>query len=173
LYNAFMSSAKKQKILGIDPGYGRIGYGLIEGSGNKWSLVDYGCIHTDPKKTISERLLDIEKMLVALVKQHKPTIGAVEELFFVKNVSTGINVAQARGVIVLTLQKAGMPIYEYTPTQIKQAITGNGRASKANVQEMTKILLKVNKKLKQDDAVDALGVALTCASAYTFESKTR
>ncbi len=157
------------RIIGIDPGYGRVGYGIIEGNKNDWKLIDYGCIHTDPKKVLVDRLIDIEFFLKKIITEYKPTIGAVEELFFSKNVTTGLQVAHARGVIITTLKKAGLTLYEYTPLQIKRSITGNGRAEKSQVQTMVQFLLHLKQKPIQDDAVDALGAALTCASGMELQ----
>lgn len=154
---------KKQRVIGIDPGYGRIGYGIIEGSSTDWKLVDYGLIETNAKKTLVDRLLDLEKLLLQIIKKYKPTIAGVEELFFHKNVKTALPVVHARGVILLTLQKNGLNIFEFKPQEIKQAMTGNGRAEKKQVQFMVQQILGLHKKLVQDDAVDALAVALTCS----------
>lgn len=156
---------KPQSILGIDPGYGRVGYGLIEKNGHNLTLIDYGCIETAAKKPFAERLLDIATLLSQLIDQYKPDAAGVEKLFFAKNKTTAIDVAQARGVILLTLQKNTIPAVECHPSEIKKAVTGHGGATKRDVQEMTKHILSLGKKPVQDDAVDALAVAIT-ASAY-------
>ena len=152
-----------QRILGIDPGYGRIGWGVIEGGGNTWKHVAHGCIETDKALPLVPRLASIQTYLQDVMAQYNPTHSAVEELFFYKNVTTGIGVAQARGVILLSLHLYNLPIVEVTPLQVKQAITGYGRAQKGQVQQMIKMLLCLPKKPLQDDAADALAVALTAS----------
>ncbi|OGH64305.1 MAG: crossover junction endodeoxyribonuclease RuvC [Candidatus Magasanikbacteria bacterium RIFCSPHIGHO2_01_FULL_41_23] len=153
-----------RRILGIDPGFGRVGVGIIEERGREWVAVYYGCIQTDPKKLFIERLLEIHNTLTKIITQHKPAFAAVEELFFYKNVTTAIQVGQARGVILLTLAQAGIVTHEFTPLEIKQTITGYGRAEKSQIQKMVRVLLHLDKKAIQDDAADALAVALTGAT---------
>jgi len=126
--------------------------------------VVYGCIETDPKRTLIERLTDISLELNRIIKKYKPDVSAVEELFFAKNVTTALSVAQARGVILLSLSQAGLPIYEYTPNEVKQTITGSGRADKQQMQRMVQMLLTLKDIPKPDDAADALAVALTCGA---------
>lgn len=146
-------------ILGIDPGYGIVGYGVIDT--NKSNMVlDYGAITTPKEDSIPKRLQEIEEGLIFLLEKYKPDVVAIEELFYFKNQTTIIPVAQARGVIVLTAQKYCGKIYEYTPLQIKQALTGNGRAEKKQVQYMVKAILGLNSIPKPDDAADALAVAI-------------
>lgn len=150
------------KILGIDPGYAIIGYGVIDTK--KSSLaVDFGVITTPKDDSISLRLHNIEKALTTLFELYKPDAVAIEELFYFKNQKTIIPVAEARGVILLTAQKFCPNIYEYTPMQIKQALTGQGRAEKAQIQFMVKNILGLKEIPKPDDAADALAVALTHA----------
>ncbi|MBU0546441.1 crossover junction endodeoxyribonuclease RuvC [Patescibacteria group bacterium] len=150
-------------ILGIDPGFGRIGYGIIEKSGVKeWKAVDYGCIETPLENDFVDRLSEIYSTLNHLIKKHKPARMAVEELFFFKNVKTAIKVGQARGVILLAGVENGLEIDEFTPLQVKQAVTGYGRAEKKQMQKMVAVILGIKKKIKSDDAADALAVAL-CA----------
>lgn len=158
-----MHAVKKQKILGIDPGYGRIGYGVIEGFGSSWTHVAHGCIETDLETIFPERLKKIKKDLCQIISLFKPDSAGIEELFFVKNVTTGMKVSEARGVIQLTLHEAGIPIICVTPLQMKQTIVGYGRAEKAQLQEMVSIQLYLKKKPTPDDAADALGVALSTA----------
>ena len=154
------------RILGIDPGFGRIGYGVIEQKkGTDWHAVTYGCITTDPKDSFVERLKDLHEELVGLIKQYKPTRLAVEELFFFKNLKTAIEVAQARGVILLTAIENSLPVDEFTPLQVKQAMTGYGRAEKGQMQKMVAVILKIKEKIKSDDAADALAVALTAGQS--------
>lgn len=158
-----MSSTNKKpiRILGIDPGFGRLGYGVIEQRGPDWVSLDYGCIETSPKKTFVERILQIHNELNVIISKYKPTRAGVEELFFYKNVTTAVQVGQARGVVLLTLCQAKIPIDEFTPLEVKQAITGYGRAEKGQIQAMVIMLLKLKVKKIQDDAADALAIALT------------
>ncbi len=146
-------------ILGIDPGYAIIGYGIIDSSKNN-ALIDYGVITTPKEDSMAIRLKSIEEGLVFLINKYKPDVVAIEELFYFKNQKTVIPVAQARGVILLTCQKLVGNIYEYTPLQIKQALTGIGRAEKNQVQFMVKSILGLKSTPKPDDAADALAVAL-------------
>ncbi len=146
-------------ILGIDPGYAIIGYGIID-TEKKDMVVDYGAITTPKEDSLPIRLEAIESSLKYLFDKFKPDVVAIEELFYFKNQKTIIQVAQARGVIVLACQKYCGNIYEYTPLQIKQALTGQGRAEKAQVQYMVKAILGLNSIPKPDDAADALAVAI-------------
>ena len=146
-------------ILGIDPGYAIVGYGVIDT--NKPNMVlDYGAITTPKEDSMPVRLEAIDQSLKYLFEKYKPDAVAIEELFYFKNQKTVIQVAQARGVIVLACQKYCGNIYEYTPLQIKQALTGQGRAEKAQVQYMVKAILGLNSIPKPDDAADALAVAI-------------
>lgn len=152
-------------ILGIDPGFATIGYGVIEKHpNNRLTPVDYGIISTPKEKPFPERLVMIKEGIDALVEKFRPDAVAVEELFFNTNITTGINVAHARGVILLAVQLAEIPLYEYTPLQAKLTLTGNGRAEKAQVQFMTQCLLKLSKPPRPDDAADALAIAITHAN---------
>ncbi len=149
------------RILGIDPGYGRIGYGVIEGSRNTWVHIAHGCIETDKEATFPERLHELKQDVLHIIDTYKPDKAGIEELFFAKNVTTGMKVSEARGVIQLTLHTAGISIIDVSPLQMKQAIVGYGRAEKAQLQEMIRIQLNLAKKPTPDDAADALGIALT------------
>ena len=146
-------------ILGIDPGYAIIGYGVID-TNKPNMVVDYGAITTPKEDSMPVRLEAIDSSLKFLFDKFKPDVVAIEELFYFKNQKTVIQVAQARGVIVLACQKYCGNIYEYTPLQIKQALTGNGRAEKAQIQYMVKAILGLNAIPKPDDAADALAVAI-------------
>lgn len=151
-------------ILGIDPGLATVGYGVVDKRpDNNCVAVDYGTVLTPKEKRIPERLVMIRDGILGLVERFQPDCIAVEELFFNTNITTGINVAQARGVILLCAQCSGAKLFEYTPLQIKQSLTGNGRAEKAQVQFMVQRLLKLTKVPKPDDAADALAVAITHA----------
>lgn len=154
------------KIIGIDPGTAIIGYGIIN-SGRKLELIDYGCIKTSVDFSTAERLEKLHKELGALIKKHKPEIVAVEDIFFFKNLKTAIKVSQARGVILLTIAESKIPVAEYTPLQIKQAVACYGRAEKIQVQKMVKVLLNLKEIPKPDDAADALAVAICCAHSLT------
>ncbi len=146
-------------ILGIDPGYAIIGYGIIDTNKNDM-VIDYGAIITPKEDTMPTRLEAIDSSLKYLFEKFKPEVVAIEELFYFKNQKTVIQVAQARGVIILACQKYCGKIYEYTPLQIKQALTGNGRAEKAQIQYMVKAILNLDSIPKPDDAADALAVAI-------------
>lgn len=150
------------RILGIDPGLATVGWGVIDVVNNKPKVVSYGVISTPKDKKLPDRLSIIEEDIKYIISKYQPDEIALEELFFNTNITTGINVAQARGVILLTAVKAcGGKLFEYTPLQIKQALTGYGRAEKRQIQEMTKTFLQLSKIPKPDDAADALAVALT------------
>lgn len=156
-------ASKNEIILGIDPGFGRVGFGVIEKTKkNEWQYLTYGCITTNAKDKFVDRLAEIYEAINFLIKKYKPGRLAVEELFFFKNVTTAIEVGQARGVILLAGVQAKLPIDEFTPLQIKQAITGYGRAEKPQMQKMVATILGIKEKIKSDDAADALAVAL-CA----------
>ena len=150
------------KILGIDPGYAIIGYGIIDTSLPRL-VMDYGVITTPKEDTLPVRLSNIENALISLFETYKPEAVAIEELFYFKNQKTVIAVAEARGVTLLVAQKYCQNIFEYTPMQIKQALTGQGRAEKAQIQFMVKNILGLAQIPKPDDAADALAVALTHA----------
>lgn len=151
-------------ILGFDPGIATLGYGVIKTEkGVKPQMLDYGIVSTPKEENIAVRLAMLEKGVKQLLDKYKPNEIAIEELFFAKNVKTAINVAHARGVVLLTCIKECGRIYEYTPLQIKQALTGYGRADKKQIQAMVKMFLKLNSVPKPDDAADALAVALTHA----------
>ncbi|MEB3429746.1 crossover junction endodeoxyribonuclease RuvC [Citroniella saccharovorans] len=147
-------------ILGIDPGLATIGYGVIEAK-SRISLVEYGIIQTLPTSTLPERLEIIFKNIDLLIKDFNPDEVAIEELFFNKNVKTAITVGEARGVILVSLKLNSVPIYEYTPLQIKSSIAGYGRAEKLQVQNQVKNILSLKDIPKPDDASDALAVAMT------------
>lgn len=147
-------------ILGIDPGYAIVGYGLVEYIGNRFRVFDYGSIQTKAGMPTNERLKIIYDSMTDIIARHKPDAMAVEELFFNTNSKTAIVVAEARGIILLSAINAGINIAEYTPLQVKQAVTGYGRADKNQVQQMTKALLGLDKVPKPDDTADALAIAI-------------
>ena len=151
-------------ILGIDPGLALMGYGVIEFSGGKYSLINYGVISTVAHSPTPQRLRSIYTGINQLLDIYQPDDIAFEELFFVKNITTGISVAEARGVALAAVAQRTENLYEYTPMQIKQAITGYGKADKVQMQNMVKLLLKMDTLAKPDDAADALAVAITHAN---------
>ncbi len=152
------------RILGIDPGTGRLGFGVVDSHRGTVKLVDAGIITTPAHTPTNERLEDIYDSLTAIIAETKPDKVAIEKLFFARNVTTAMSVAEARGVALLAAQKAKLPIEEYTPLQIKQSITGYGKADKKQVQEMVRIQLGLAKVPKPDDAADALAAAIMCAA---------
>lgn len=148
------------RILGIDPGYAIVGFGIIDNNFGENAVVDYGVIETSKELPMPQRLDIIENAINEIFDVFKPDVVAIEELFYFRNQTTIIPVAEARGVILATCYKRCKDIFEYTPLQIKQALTGQGRAEKAQVQFMTKTILNLEKIPKPDDAADALAVAL-------------
>lgn len=148
------------KILGIDPGMAIVGYGLIEAENDSIELLTSGSIQTDKKLSDSKRLLEIYNDLTTVVQKYQPDCASVEELFFFKNQKTVIPVAEARGVILTVLEKFNIPTYSYTPMQVKQVLTGYGRAEKKEVEQMVKIVLETEKLPKLDDTVDAIAIAI-------------
>ena len=147
-------------VVGFDPGLATLGYGVLEKNGNITKMIDYGVVLTPKDENLAVRLCMLEEGIKKIIDTFKPDEIALEELFFAKNVKTAIAVAHARGVILLTATKSCGKIYEYTPLQIKQALTGYGRADKNQIQQMVKTFLKLPKVPKPDDAADALAVGL-------------
>lgn len=155
------------KILGIDPGYGITGFGLIEAQRGSYRLLNCGAITTPPNTDFSWRLEVIYNDMTELLMVAQPEAVAIEELFFGHNVTTGIGVAQSRGVILLAIQQAHVPVFQYKPMQVKQAVVGYGNATKHQVQDMTKRLLNLPAVPKPDDAADAVAIALCHARSST------
>jgi crossover junction endodeoxyribonuclease RuvC len=151
------------RILGIDPGTGILGFGVIQVDKGKAQLVDAGVIRTPVKEDDAVRLLTIYEELTDIIAATNPTVMSVEKLFFARNVTTAMTVSQARGVVLLCGKQAGLGIFEYTPMQIKQAITGYGKADKKQMQEMVRVILGLSEVPKPDDCADALAAALTHA----------
>lgn len=156
------------RILGIDPGYARLGFGVIQLERGKPHILDYGHISTPKTTSHPERLNQISNDLQALHQRWKPSVCSIEKLFFSKNVSTALPVAEARGVILQTFMGAGYPIAEYTPNEVKLALTGDGRADKLQIQKMVTLLLGLKETPKPDDAADALAIALCHAHHHSF-----
>ena len=148
------------KILGIDPCMAIVGYGLIETNDGKPEILTSGSIQTNKESTDSERLLEIFNDLSTVVEKYKPDCASVENLFFFKNQKTVIPVAEARGVILTVLQKYSIPTYSYTPMEVKQVLTGYGRAEKKEVEQMVKVALETDTLPKLDDTVDAIAIAI-------------
>ena len=155
------------RILGIDPGIAIVGFGLIESNRGSVRMLQYGAVTTEAGLPLATRLVQIENDMTALIAQLKPDEIAVEELFFSKNITTGIAVAHGLGVILCTAERLGVPIFEYTPMQVKQAVAGYGLADKKQVMDMTKRLLKLKAVPKPDDAADALAIAICHARSAT------
>lgn len=151
-------------ILGVDPGFAITGYGLIEHNCGRFKLIGYGVIRTSSTIELPQRLVILCNELNAVIDKYKPEVLAVEELFFSKNIKTAIKVAHGRGIAVMCGSMAGLDVFEYTPLQVKQAVVGYGRADKKQVQEMTKIMLKLDKIPEPDDAADALAIAICHAN---------
>ena len=154
-------------ILGIDPGVATIGFGVLRAERGKNTLLQYGVITTPAGIPLSQRLVQISEDMEQLIRQFKPDEMAVEELFFSKNITTGIAVAHGRGVILLAAEKLGVPVFEYTPMQVKQAVVGYGAAQKRQVMLMTQRLLKMTQVPRPDDAADALAIAICHSRSAT------
>ena len=155
------------RILGIDPGIAIVGFGLVEADAGRVQMLRYGTITTEAGLPLSSRLLRVSLDMEDLIGQLKPDVIAIEELFFNNNITTGIAVAHARGVILCASEKCGIPLYEYTPSQVKQAVVGYGKAEKHQVMDMTMRLLKLKALPRPDDAADALAIALCHARSAT------
>jgi len=147
-------------VLGIDPGLAITGYGLVEDDEDHLTLMDYGVITTAPDLSLPQRLKELYEQLTAVVQERRPAVAAVERLFFAKNVRTAFSVGQARGVALLAIANAQMRVYEYTPLEVKQAVVGYGRATKEQVQQMVKMLLRLDIVPQPDDAADAIAIAI-------------
>jgi len=158
-------------ILGIDPGTAITGYGIIKKEKDKLFSLEYGCILTSSSEDSERRLLKIYNEITKLIKKWKPEMAAVENLFFFKNEKTAFSVGQARGVIILAAVRNKLQVFEPTPLEVKQAVSGYGRADKQQVQKMVKLILTLSEIPKPDDAADALAVAITCANTIKINQK--
>lgn len=157
-------------ILGIDPGIAATGYGVIKAAPyNKLSMIDYGCIRTAKEHAHAKRLLKIYQELKKVIKKHHPVKIAIENIYFAKNVKTAMRVSEARGIATLIAAENKIEVFEFTPLQVKQALTGYGRATKAQIQKIVKSVLKLDKIPRPNDAADALAIAITCAQTRTFD----
>jgi crossover junction endodeoxyribonuclease RuvC len=157
------------RILGIDPGTATTGFGLIESNGQLLKFIDGGVITTTPDQAMPDRLAIIFSEITELISEFHPDLISVELLYFASNVTTAISVGQARGVVLLAAARANLALAEYTPLQVKQAVTGYGKASKAQVQEMVKTLLKLRQIPRPDDAADALAIAIAAAQGVKLK----
>ncbi len=158
-------------VLGIDPGYGRVGYGVINYSKNKYKVLEYGSITTPATDDIPKRLCKIADDLLDVINRYDIECSAIEELFFNTNTKTAINVAQARGVILTVLQKSNIKIFEYTPLEVKQALVGYGRADKIQIKNMVKSFLGLENMPKLDDTTDALAIAICHCNTFRYGCK--
>lgn len=169
--NYFIYDGCSMIILGIDPGYAIVGWGILDYNGVNFKTLAYGAINTRAGVDFPIRLAHIYDSLSLIISKYKPDCAAIEKLFFQNNQKTAIDVGQARGVIVLAAQKAGLEVFEYTPLQVKQSVVGYGRAEKNQVMEMTRAILKLKEVPKPDDTADALAIAIchghTNGSLYT------
>lgn len=167
------------RVLGIDPGTSRLGYGIVEEAGQSYRAIEFGCFTPKTKnqgtakgaQSEARQLLEIFEFLKDLIRKNKPAGLAIEKLFFNKNVTTALSVGQASGVVKLAAALANLPVYTYTPLEIKMALTGYGRADKNQIQQMTKVLLKLDKIPKIDDTADALAVAICHLQSRSFWHK--
>lgn len=157
----------RMRVLGIDPGIARVGWGVVDGKSGKYSAVAYDCFTTSLKSSLEIRLGQIHQFVLELIKEYQPDAISVENLFFAANSKTALTVGHARGVILLAASNLGLPVVSFTPLQVKQSLTGFGRADKRQIQLMVKSILKVS--VVQDDTADALAIALT----YHFSQKMR
>lgn len=153
-------------ILGIDPGIAKVGWGVIKDEPGKQNVLDYGCFETSSKMDLGERLAIIYDFIIQLIKKFTPEVLAIEQLYFAANSKTALIVGEARGVILLAASKSNLPTASYTPLQVKQALTGYGRADKNQIQSMVTSILHLPRKVVQDDTADALAIAITHAFSY-------
>ena len=160
-----------ERILGIDPGYGRVGFGVLEKIKGEWEAISWGCIETKATCDFCSRLKSINQAVDKLIKKYQPGLAVVEDLFFAKNAKTAIKVGEARGVILLTCFLSGVKVVEFTPLQIKQAVTGYGKADKRQMQKVVQMILKIDKKINPDDAADALAGALAGINCFKLLEK--
>ncbi len=158
-------------ILGIDPGIGITGYSIVEFFDDKFKIISSGSIQTDKTAAHPKRLLELKTDMDALIKKYHPDCASIEQLFFFKNQKTIIPVAQARGVILLSLEENSVPVFEYTPLVVKQTITGHGRADKPTVKLMIKNFVEINDKIKLDDTIDSIGLAICHAQNLRFKEE--
>ena len=157
------------RVLGIDPGYAIVGWGVVEYVGNRFAPVGYGAVVTEKDTPFEQRLVEIYEGVLDICKRYKPEALSIEKLYYQHNQTTVIGVAEARGVILLAAAQCGVPIYEYTPMQVKQAVVGYGKAEKHQVMDMTRRLLRLDRMPRPDDAADAIAIALCHARSSTSQ----
>jgi len=155
------------RVLGVDPGTATTGFGLVEQESGKIRAVDYGCIRTSPDAPLPQRLHEVHARIQGIIRDFRPDVVAVEQVFFNKNARSALQVGQARGVVLLAANQTGLPVLEYTPLEVKMGVVGYGRASKRQIQSMIKVLLGLEDEPRPDDAADALAVALCCIHTET------
>ena len=160
MFKKSMTTCRPLRVLGVDPGTAIVGWAILEETGGVVKSVAYGHISTSPINTTAERLFEVAEDLDSVIRKYQPDEASVEDLFFFKNLKTVMKVSQARGAILLTLQQNRVSIFEYTPLQVKQALTGYGRAEKKQIQLMVKNILKLKEIPKPDDVADAIAIAL-------------
>lgn len=158
------------RILGIDPGIAIVGYGVVDKEGNRYKTVAYDAVTTKAHTPLEDRLEKVYNGVCEIIKEYKPDAMSIEELFFNNNAKTALTVGQARGVIILAAVQNHIPVYEYTPLQVKQALTGYGRASKSQIQQMMKSMLGLTEIPKPDDVADALAIAVCHGNSMRFNS---
>lgn len=151
-------------ILGIDPGYGRLGCAILEKEGKKESLLDFFLVETKPKESYYKRIKQITDKIEDVIKKHKPNILAIEKVYFTNNQKTALSVSEIRGIIIYLAIKNKMEIHEYTPLEVKSAVCGYGKATKDQVKKMVTLLLKLKEDIKNDDTIDAIAICLTCSA---------
>lgn len=149
------------RVIGIDPGTGRMGWAIVEGNRIKQTLIACGCLETESNSAAADRLAILHGGLTKIIEEYKPDVASVEDLFFFKNAKTVIKVAEARGMVLTLMKLSGLSVFNYTPLQVKQTITGYGRAEKSQVELMMKSMLKIKVAIKPDDAADAIAIGLT------------
>lgn len=161
-YNPLVKVVKcdRMRIVGIDPGYAIVGVGAVDFNGHAFRPLAFGAVETPADRPFTDRLMQIDREITEFLQKAKPDALSIEKLFFTNNKTTGIDVAQARGVILLSAAKLGIPVYEYTPMQVKLAVVGYGKAEKPQVMEMTRLILGLDKVPKPDDTADALALAI-------------
>lgn len=157
------------RVLGIDPGYAIVGWGVVEYVGNRFAPVGYGAVVTEKDTPFEQRLVEIYEGVLDICKRYKPEALSIEKLYYQHNQTTVIGVAEARGIILLAAAQCGVPIYEYTPMQVKQAVVGYGKAEKHQVMDMTRRLLRLDRMPRPDDAADAIAIALCHARSSTSQ----
>lgn len=158
------TTTRVKTVMGLDPGFARTGWAVLKGTSQKIQEIYYGCVETSAEKSFEQRLVDIDKQFLTLIKKFRPQEVAIEQIYFCKNVKTALKVGQVRGILLLEAMKNKIPCQEPTPLQVKQAVTGYGRAEKSQIQKMVAAILGLREIPKSDDAADALAIAIYCLS---------